>query len=94
MTYVQPFWNLKESQGLSFWLSFPWRAMLRASKSPGKLENNDFYAFEQLANLRTIGALRTISGRRTISEPSFTILFFFDEKKQNEKNPHENEANN
>ena len=69
MTFVQAFWNLKESQGLSFWLSFPRRAMLRASKSPGKLENNDFYTFEQLANLRTIGALRTISGRLTISEP-------------------------
>ena len=69
--------------------------MLRASKSPGKLENNDFYAFEQLANLRTIGALRTISGRRTISEPSFAMLFFLTKKKkQNEKNPHENEMKN
>ena len=49
--------------------------------------------FEELANLRRIGALRTIRALRTISGPPSGFCFlhpdfvFFREKKQNEKFP-------
>ena len=56
--------------------------------------------FEELANLRRIGALRTIRALRTISGPPSGFCFlhpdfvFFREKKQNEKISHENEGKN
>jgi len=56
--------------------------------------------FEELANLRRIGALRTIRALRTISGPPSGFCFlhpdfvFFREKKQNEKFSHENEGKN
>ena len=54
--------------------------------------------FEELANLRRIGALRTIRALRTISGPPSGFCFlhpdfvYFREKKQNEKISHENEG--
>ena len=56
--------------------------------------------FEELANLRRIGALRTIRALRTISGPPSGFCFlhpdfvFFREQKQNEKFSHENEGKN
>ena len=56
--------------------------------------------FEELANLRRIGALRTICALHTISRPpsGFCSLHpdfvYFREKKQNEKFSHENEGKN
>ena len=56
--------------------------------------------FEELANLRRIGALRTIRALRTISGPPSGFCFlhpdfvFFREKKQNVKISHENEGKN
>ena len=67
--------------------------MLHALKSPGKVKNKDFYTLEQLANLRTIGALWQLAVVAQLAD-HFSRFCFFWRKKQNEKFSHENEAKN